>query len=145
MEMVKHVVFKLGKEEYGMDIADVQSIERYIPSTRLPNAPAYFVGLINLRGTVIPVINLAGRIGLEVSTRTDRTRIVIAAHSGFYIGLVVDETSDVIDVDKADILPSETMGADADWFSGILIREGRLIMLLSLERLVEIKDLEAAG
>ena len=145
MELMKLVVFKLGNEEYGLDIADVQSIERYIPSTRLPNAKDHFVGVINLRGTVIPVVDLAKRIGLAGSPYTDRTRIVIATQEDSEIGLVVDETSDVINVKKADVLPSDRIGEGADYFSGMLKHEGRLIMLLSLTKLVDIKEAEAAS
>ncbi|AIM14924.1 chemotaxis protein CheW [Bacillus sp. X1(2014)] len=137
MEMVKIIVFKLGEEEYALDIEFVQSIERIQPITRVPNAPSYVKGLMNLRGNVIPIIDLRKKLNIGEANFTDHTRIIISKYEDIELGFIVDQTSDVIDVSR-DELEMELSGRmEFDAFGGIVNFSGRLIILLKMEELVK--------
>ncbi|MGV2786897.1 chemotaxis protein CheW, partial [Clostridium perfringens] len=97
-EEIKVIVFRLGEEEYGIEVDKVQTIERMMPITRVPKTYAFVKGVINLRGVVIPVINLRGRFGLDEVEATDQTRVIIVAVNDMQVGFIVDSASDVIDL-----------------------------------------------
>lgn len=136
---MKIVAFKLGEEEYGLDISNVQSIERLIPTTRVPNAPEYVKGVINLRGTVMPIIDLQKRLGQGETHYTEDTRIIVSIYEEIELGLLVDRTSDVIDVNLEDVEATASGGIDSAYFEGILKFNGRLIIMLKLENLINQK------
>ncbi|MBW4837803.1 MAG: chemotaxis protein CheW, partial [Paenibacillaceae bacterium] len=96
-EELKVIVFKLGHEEYGIDVDKVQTIERMMPITRVPKTYAFVKGVINLRGVVIPVIDLRGRFGLPEAEYSDQTRIIIVSANEMEVGFIVDSANDVID------------------------------------------------
>jgi purine-binding chemotaxis protein CheW len=137
MEMFKIVAFKLGEEEYGFDINHVQSIERIQHITRVPNAPMYVKGVINLRGNVTPIIDLRSKLNLGLAQYTENTRVIITKYEDVELGLIVDQTSDVIDVSSEVIEPASFSGLDSDYFGGVAKMEGRLIILLRLEELMK--------
>ncbi|CEG25889.1 chemotaxis protein CheW [Bacillus sp. B-jedd] len=132
MSIVKIVAFKLGEEEYGLEIEQVQGIERLLPITRVPNAPAYVKGVINLRGNVTPVIDLRSKLGLGQAKYTDYSRIIIAKYEEVEMGLIVDETSDVMDIQPDAIEAPSTLQFNRDFFGGVAKIDGRLITLLKL-------------
>lgn len=135
--MGKIIVFKLGEEEYALDINFVQSIERIQPITRVPNAPSYVKGLINLRGNIIPIIDLRKKLNMGESVFTDHTRIIITHYEDIELGFIVDQSSDVMDV-SLDELEMELSGRmEFDAFGGIANISGRLIILLKIEELVK--------
>ena len=107
------IVFALGKEEYGVEVEKVKTIERMQPLTHVPNAPEFIKGVINLRGVVTPIIDLRGRFGFAESEYTDITRIIIVAVEDIEVGLIVDSANDVIDIDSDQIdTPPEIVGRD---------------------------------
>lgn len=137
MENIKIVAFKIGEEEYGVDITCVQSIERIQPITRVPNAPTYVKGVINLRGNVTPIIDLRSKLGLEQADYTANTRVIITKYEEIELGLIVDQTSDVINVQSDAIEVPSSSGFDSEYFGGVAKIEGRLIILLKLAELMK--------
>src|SRR5690606_35854889 len=99
----KVVVFTLGHEEYGIEVERIQTIERMQPMTRVPRTPDFVKGVINLRGVVVPVIDLAGRFGLPEQPPTEATRIIIIQLNDMQVGFIVDSANDVIDVNANQI------------------------------------------
>lgn len=137
MANIKIVAFKLGDEEYGLEIDFVQSIERMQPITRVPNAPSFVKGLINLRGNVVPIIDLRAKLDLEKIQYTPNTRIIITRFNEIELGLIVDQTSDVLDVPHEAIEIPSTTSFDSEHFAGIAKTNQRLIILLKLPELME--------
>jgi len=131
------VVFELGAERYGVDIATVYEIIRYQPITAVPRAPDFVEGIINLRGRIVPVVDLRARLGLTVSPPTKATRIVVAETAGTTVGLIVDGVSEVLMVPATSIEPTNALvaGADAASLRGIAKLGERLIILLALDGL----------
>ncbi|PWA13525.1 chemotaxis protein CheW [Pueribacillus theae] len=148
---IKAVIFQLKNEEYGVDVQQVQSIERMIHITRVPKMPAFVKGVINLRGIVTPIIDLKERFSIDTEDYTESTRIIIVAVEDKEVGLIVDAANDVIDI-PADAVepPPEVVGhIEADYLQGIAKLGDRLLILLNLdkvlsaEELLEIEQIEA--
>src|SRR5690606_21922870 len=99
----KYVTFKLGKEYYGLPIENVISIEKPSKTTRIPNAPDYVIGLINLRGDVIPVVDLRTKLGMEKKQVDKDSRIIIIKEKEMVVGLMVDSSKDVLDIDEENV------------------------------------------
>jgi purine-binding chemotaxis protein CheW len=150
-EEKKVIVFALGSEEYGVEVDKVRTIERMQPMTRVPKVPAFINGVINLRGVVVPIIDLRARFGLDHAEYNDNTRIIIVSAGEFEVGLIVDSANDVIDLDSDEIdLPPEIVGGiKAKYLDGIArVGDNRLLVLLNLERVLdksEIQQLEGIG
>jgi purine-binding chemotaxis protein CheW len=150
-EELKVIVFTLIDEEYGVEVEQVRTIERMLPMTRVPRTPAFVKGVINLRGVVVPVIDLRGRFGLPERGYTDSSRIIIVAVNGMEVGMIVDSANDVIDLDAGQIEspPEVAGGIKAKYLRGIAkIGDDRLLVLLNLEEVLnkqEIVQLEAMG
>ncbi|MDR0270060.1 chemotaxis protein CheW [Paenibacillus sp.] len=148
-EEIKVIVFKLGSEEYGIQVDKVQTIERMLPITRVPKTYAFVKGVINLRGVVIPVIDLRGRFGLEESEYTDQTRIIIVAVKDMEVGFIVDSANDVIDLhtDLIETPPEVVGGIKAKYLDGVAkIGDSRLLIMLNLSEVLnknEIIQLES--
>jgi len=140
METFKIVAFTLGEEEYGMDIAYVQSIERISPMTRIPNAPQYVKGVINLRGSVMPIIDLQNMLGTGETQYTEETRVIITEHDEIELGFIVDRTNDVLDVNPDEIEMTNSNNLDQDLFSGVVKHNGRLIILIKLTNLLQLNS-----
>jgi len=134
-EELKVIVFTLAQEEYGIEVDKVRTIERMVPLTRVPKTPAFVKGVVNLRGVVIPVIDLRGRFGLNESDYTENSRIIIVAASELEVGFIVDSANDVLDVmsDAIENPPEVVGGVKAKYLSGVAkIGENRLLILLNL-------------
>ncbi|MDU2241982.1 MAG: chemotaxis protein CheW [Paenibacillus sp.] len=143
-EELKVIVFKLGHEEYGIDVDKVQTIERMMPITRVPKTYAFVKGVINLRGVVIPVIDLRGRFGLPEAEYTDQTRIIIVAANEMEVGFIVDSANDVIDLntDLIDSPPDVIGGVKAKYLHGVArISEERLLVMLNLSEVLSRKEI----
>ena len=146
------VTFALGSEEYGVDIAQVQEINRMVTITHVPRAPRFMEGVINLRGQLIPIIDLRTRFGMERSERTKNTRIVVTEIGNKRIGMVVDSVSEVlrIPVEQIEDAPDLVAGVDTEYIRGVGKMGDRLIIMLDLSRVisgnekVELQKLEAA-
>lgn len=150
-EELKVIVFTLAHEEYGIEVDKVKTIERMSPITRVPKTPPFVKGVINLRGVVIPVIDLRGRFGLPETEPTDNSRIIIVAANDLEVGFIVDSANDVLDVmsDTIETPPEVVGGVKAKYLSGVAkVGENRLLILLHLAEVLnrsEIIQLERVG
>ena len=133
---IKIVIFRVNTEEYGVDVSRIKSIERMSDITRVPNVEEYIIGVMNLRGSVIPVINLRTRFGLTVEEYKDETRIIVLKLEDVEVGVVVDSCSDVIDINGGDIEPPPSIvgGVESSYIQGVTKYDQRLIILLDLEK-----------
>ncbi|QJD83358.1 chemotaxis protein CheW [Cohnella herbarum] len=150
-EELKVIVFTLAHEEYGIEVDKVRTIERMVPITRVPKTPTFVKGVINLRGIVIPIIDLRGRFGLAETEYTENSRIIIVSANDLEVGFIVDSANDVMDVmsDKIENPPEVVGGIKAKYISGVAkIGESRLLILLNLTEVLsrnEIIQLEQFG
>ncbi|MBH5316620.1 chemotaxis protein CheW [Paenibacillus sp. GSMTC-2017] len=138
-EELKVIVFALGSEEYGIEVDKVRTIERLSPITRVPKTAAFIKGVINLRGIVVPIIDLRGRFNLTETALTDNTRIIVVAVADLEVGFIVDSANDVIDIDTETIdSPPEIVGGiKAKYLRGIAkLGEGRLLIMLNLSEVL---------
>ncbi|MBF0565276.1 MAG: chemotaxis protein CheW [Nitrospirae bacterium] len=133
------VTFTLGSEEYAVDILKVQEINRMTDITMVPNAPSYVEGVINLRGKVIPVVNLRKKFGIMDKENDKDSRIMIVDIRGITMGLVVDSVSEVLRVPANIVEPTPPMATDAgtEFINGIAKLQDRLIILLDIDKLIE--------
>lgn len=134
------VVFKLAREEYGVSILNVQEIKRITEITRVPYTPEFIKGVMNLRGSVLPVIDTKKRLGIENEEYTEDTRIIILKVDEVSIGMIVDAVSEVIAIPQDKIEPPESVVAryEHSFISGVGNLENRLIILLDLVEMIGI-------
>ncbi|MCP4639166.1 MAG: purine-binding chemotaxis protein CheW [bacterium] len=138
----KFLTFSLGDEVYGVEIQKVQEIIGIMPVTQIPKTPAHVRGVVNLRGKVIPVVDLRLKFGLEAREDTDRTCIVVtqvACHGTVsIIGVIVDEVSEVLDIVSDQIEPPPSFGAsvDTDFILGMGKLTDKVVMLLGIEAIL---------
>ncbi len=136
--------FTLDQEEYGVDILRVQEIRSWEPVSRIPNVPAYEKGVVNLRGAIVPIIDLRERFNLGRSVYTKLTVVVVLqAQIGDktrVMGVVVDAVSDVVNVSKKQIQASPTFGAkvSTEFINGLVEVSGRMVMLLDIDKLLKL-------
>ena len=132
------VVFTLSGGAYGVDIGTVREIIRMQEITQIPKTPVYVEGVINLRGRVIPVLDLRKRFGLEVTEYTQETRIVVIDIGGTDIGAIVDEVTEVLRVPLGSIEPPSdvVLGDDSEYVVGVVKLGERLVILLELARVL---------
>lgn len=134
MSEKQYVIFKLGKEEYGIDILNVREITELKETTKIPNAPDFVEGIINLRGTVIPVINLKNRFYLGETNINKNSRIIIVTMDEKQIGFIVDDASQVMTLkeDEIENPPEIITGIDRKYIVGIGKMNEKIIILLDL-------------
>jgi len=132
------VIFQLTEQTYGINIDAVYEIIRMEAITRVPRTPHFVEGVINLRGKIIPVIDLCKRFNLPLAERTSSSRIIIVDVGGNTIGMIVDGVSEVLRVPLESIEPPPPMihGIDAAYLRGIAILDSRLVILLNLEKIL---------
>lgn len=146
-EFTKPVIFKLGNEEYGIDIAVVNGIERYQQVIPVPNSHSYILGLINLRGEVVPVYSLRRKFNMpEFSGNMNERKMIIVRMMDTLIALDVDSVSDIHDFTSAEILklPSIVKNQDIPYFDRVASFQKRIIVLLDVDRLLTEEELESA-
>ena len=148
-ETIQVVSFKLGSEEYGVDIAQVQEINRMVAVTHVPRAPQFMEGVINLRGQLIPIIDLRTRFGMPRAEHTKNTRIVVTEIGTKRVGMVVDSVSEVLrlPVDQVEPAPEMITGVETEYIRGVGKIEDRLIILLDLAKIItgsEKRELESS-
>lgn len=138
------LTFQLGEELYGVDILRVQEIKGYTAVTRIPNTPAHIKGVLNLRGTIVPIVELRTKFGMPTIDYTMFTVIVVVVVREKIMGLVVDAVSDVLNIDKKDIQPAPQFGAkvDVSFLNGIGKSGDKLVALLDMDRLLSDSDLQ---
>lgn len=132
------LTFQLGEELYGVDILRVQEIKGYTTVTKIPNTPDYIKGVLNLRGTIVPIVELRTTFGMPTIDYTMFTVIVVVVVRDRIMGLVVDSVSDVLNISKKDIQAPPEFGAkvDVSVLSGIGKSGDKLISLLDIDRLL---------
>ena len=138
-ELLQLVTFKLDVEEFGIDILRVQEIIRIMDITKVPNSPEFVEGVINLRGRVIPVINLRKRLMLPNLEKDNKTRVIVVELSDKTVGFIVDEVNEVLRIPKSitEPPPEMTAGIDSDYITSVGKLEDRLLILLDIEKLVD--------
>jgi len=135
---VQLACFRIGSEMYALDIMRIKEIIRPQKLTPVPKAPPFVEGVINLRGIVIPVVDLRKRFDSSQSSFDRKTRVIISSLSGRLVGLVVDEVAEVKRYTRKDIQPAPHFlkGKDAEFFLGVCRRDEDLIMVLDLEKIL---------
>ena len=139
----EYLSFTLGQEQYGVDILKVQEIRGYDQVTRVPDAPDYIKGVINLRGTIVPVIDLRLKLRLENAGYDAFTVMIVLNVEQRVVGIVVDSVSDVIELSAEQIRPTPEFGAAVDtrFINGIGTQDERMLILLDIETLLDTAEL----
>lgn len=137
-ELMQLVTFSIGEEEFGVDILKVQEIIRMMEITKVPRAPEFVEGVINLRGKVIPIIDLRRRFGLSSRGHDKHTRIIVIEINNMIVGFVVDSVSEVLRIPSSTVEPPPPVvsGLESEYISGVGKLEDRLLILLDLDRLL---------
>ena len=143
-ELMQLVTFSIGEEEFGVDILKVQEIIRMMEITRVPRAPEFVEGVINLRGKVIPIIDLRRRFGLEARSHDKNTRIIVIEINGMIVGFVVDSVSEVLRIPASTVEPPPSImsGIESEYISGVGKLEDRLLIMLDLDKLLSHEEQE---
>lgn len=141
-ELLQLVSFKIGEEEFGIDILKVQEINRMMQITKVPNSPDFIDGVVNLRGRIIPVIDLRTRLNMPRIEHDNRTRIIVVDLNGVTVGFIVDEVSEVLRIPKSITEPPPAMvaGIDSDYITAVGKLEDRLLILLDLEKIFSLDE-----
>ena len=143
----KYLTFKLADEEYGIGILKIKEIIGMMPVTSVPRTPHFVKGVINLRGKVIPVIDLRLKFGMEAIDYTDRTCIIVVEIQGEIganlIGIVVDSVSEVLNIQNREIEDTPTLGTnvEADYILGLAKIEGEVKILLDIDRILSTREI----
>jgi purine-binding chemotaxis protein CheW len=132
------LTFSLGDEEYGVDILKVQEIKGYVPTTRIPNAPPEITGVLNLRGTIVPILDLRRKFGLPILEYDQFTAIVVVVVQGKVMGMIVDSVSEVVNIPPADIQPPPELGNSMtpSLLRGMARMGEKLTILLDIEQVM---------
>jgi purine-binding chemotaxis protein CheW len=137
------LVFALGGEEYAVDILKVQEIRGYEKVTAIPGSPAYLKGVVNLRGIIVPVIDMRIKFGLADARYDNFTVVIILRVAGRVIGIVVDAVSDVIRLSPSEVKPAPALGSivDSGFLAGLATQGERMILLLEIEKFLSSGEL----
>ncbi|MDH5601802.1 MAG: chemotaxis protein CheW [Gammaproteobacteria bacterium] len=146
-ETQQFLTFILDNETYGVEILRVQEIKGWTPVTRIPNTPEYMQGVLNLRGTIVPIVDMRMRFQLQHAEYTPITVVIVLSvkseQGERVIGLVVDSVSDVIDVDSQDVKPTPDFGTSLNtkFINGIATSNGNMVMLLDVDKLLSVEEM----
>ncbi len=140
---VQLVIFQLGREEFAVEVIQVREIIRMQDITRMPKAPSFVEGIINLRGQIIAVLDLAQRLNLEAAERGSETRIIVVEAGDVKVGMIVDSVSEVMRIGEEEVEPSPALAADVEavYLKGVVKQENRLIILLDLTRILATEEM----
>ena len=138
MATLQQVVFRLDKEEYGLDIMKVNGIERYQEVVKIPNAPEYIEGMINLRGEVLPIFSLRTKFNLDRKETDDDTKIIVAYTQDIKIGFVVDAVQEIMQINEEDVEPAPPIvtGIDRKYIKSVAKVEDRMVTLIDIDLIV---------
>ncbi len=142
--VVQWVTFRLADEIYGINVMQVQEVLRVSEIAPVPGAPHYVLGIINLRGNVVTVIDTRIRLGLETTEVTDSTRIVIIEGAKHVVGILVDCVAEVVDLEMSEVESAPNVGNDesAKYIQGVASRDGELLILVDLNKLLTDQEWE---
>ena len=143
-EIFQLVTFSIGEEEFGVDILKVQEIIRTMEITKVPRAQPFVEGVINLRGKVIPIIDLRRRFELASKTHDKHTRIIVIEMDVMIVGFVVDSVSEVLRIPASTVEPPPPVvaGMESEYISGVGKLQDRLLILLDLDKLLSTEEME---
>jgi purine-binding chemotaxis protein CheW len=143
----QYLTFRLGNEEYGVEILKVQEIKGYSAITPIPNTPAYLKGVMNLRGTIVPVVDLRTKFLMAEAEYNQFTVIIVVTVGAKVMGVVVDAVSDVLNIPRGDIQPTPDLGAqvDARFINGMAKANDKLVVLLDIDRVLGDGELASVG
>lgn len=143
-QLMEVIAFRVLEDEYCVDIMSVREIRGWTPATRLPHAPGYVRGVINLRGAVLPIIDLAGRLGFGMTEPSERNVIIVVQMDGQLFGLLVDAVSDIMTITSDDLQPTPNVGSEQarTFIKNVIARDEQMIRFVDLK---EILPQEMAG
>jgi purine-binding chemotaxis protein CheW len=131
------ISFKIGEEEYAIDIMAVREIKGWSPTTTLPSQPSYVRGVMNLRGAIIPIFDLRRRFDMGVTNASASHVVIVVAVQDRHIGLLVDAVSDILTIETGDIrpVPDSNSGENVDFLAGIVSIKESMVVIISLDKL----------
>ena len=140
------IAFRIGDQEFCVDIMSVREIRGWTPATQMPHTPSYMLGVINLRGAVLPIVDLAARLGMNPAEPTVRHVIIVAQSGQTIVGLLVEAVSDILSVTNDKIQPTPDVSSDFErtFARGVLAIEKRMICLIELDAVFPHTESEAA-
>ena len=140
---LEFLAFTLGQEEYGVDIQKVQELRGYDAVTRIANAPEHIKGVVNLRGIIVPIVDMRIKFNLGTPTYDQFTVVIILNIASRVMGMVVDSVSDVITLSPEQVKPAPEMGAvlDADYLIGLGTLDDRMLILVDIDKLMTSEDM----
>lgn len=142
----KYLTFKLDEEEYGLEIMKVQEIIGMMPITKVPRVPGYVRGVINLRGRIIPTIDLRAKFGIETVEDTEKTCIIVvevmSSRGSVNVGIIVDQVAEVLDIEAGEIDQAPEFGTslDTDFILGVGVVEGDVKILLDIDKVLTTEE-----
>jgi len=141
------ISFRIGAQEFCVNIMEVREIRGWTPATALPQAPAFVRGVINLRGAVLPIVDLGARLGLGAADPTARHVIIVAQVQNQVVGLLVDAVSDILTVTDEEIQPTPDVASEMvrTFVRGLLAIDGRMVSFISLDRVLPDRELDHAA
>jgi purine-binding chemotaxis protein CheW len=140
----EYLTFRLGAEEYGIDILKVQEIRSYEPPTRIANAPEFIKGVVNLRGVIVPIVDLRLKLGCPTAEYNSFTVVIVLNVRNRVVGAVVDSVSDVLELSKDAIRPAPELSStsvDTSFITGIGAVGERMLILMDIEGLMSSADM----
>jgi purine-binding chemotaxis protein CheW len=140
------VVFRIAEQEFCVEVMAIREIRGWTPATPLPQAPSFVKGVVNLRGTVLPIVDLAARLGFVAADPTVRHAIMVAQVGAQDIGLLVDGVSDILTISEDQVQPTPDVASDLakSFVRGVIILEKRMISVIELQNVVPSIELKAA-
>ncbi len=145
----QYLSFTLGNEEYGVDILSVQEIRSWEPVSRIPNVPFYEKGVVNLRGSIVPIIDLREKLRIKFTDYTPLTVVVVLQttddNKTRTMGVVVDSVSDVITINKTEVQKAPDFGTKVsnEFINGLISVDQRMVILLNVDKLLKLEELES--
>jgi len=138
------LTFSLGREEYGMDILKVQEIRGYDAVTHIANAPEFLKGVINLRGVIVPIVDMRIKFRLGQVAYNEFTVVIIMNVLGRVVGMVVDGVSDVVELGPEQIKPAPELGSDLDtrYITGLGTQNSQMLILIDIEKLMSSSEMQ---
>ena len=135
----QYILFNIDDKIYGLDIMQVESIERMTSITKVPNTPSYVLGVINLRSEIVPVISFRDRFNMQNKAYDDATRIIITHFEDYRVGIIVDQVKEVFDADIDTIQPTDSILNDKRPFiQGVIYHNKDIIMILNIQNILDI-------
>ncbi|MBN4054162.1 purine-binding chemotaxis protein CheW [Nitrospira defluvii] len=143
----QYLTFKLGDEQYGVEILRVQEIKGYTGVTRIPNIPEHYKGVLNLRGAIVPIVDLRMKFGMEAVEYNKMTVIIVVEVNERVMGIIVDTVSDVMSIASKDVQDAPEFGGDVDvrFISGIGNYEDQLVTFLNIDQVLSVKEIDQAN